>query len=459
MELVLLTLLCAFPLARSQDDVIYSTLRQSILFTCDNQASAPILWGFSRPGFEPPALVPSSPESLLATSLSDKRNRVEVLSNNALQLHDLQPQDAGIYTCVQHNSPADQPVLKQVTLILLTVQMSPRGPVGEDSEIFMRCSMTCDLDERQCSRNPQGAEVSWTDSSGQLIGNQTGRYSIQSRGTFSNLKVTVQQSDHRRKWKCGLSVNTETKAVQEVVIPVRGSLLMLFVAEGLPLQLPCVDPSLLKEGERLEWGYRRIGDSESHPISVVPASGPPSCSRCGADLILLPNSTLLLSSVKAADAGSFHCLEFNASGSSSLVQSFRLGVLSVVEEVVTNTSDVLQNSSGIILTCSVRYNLNLNNVSLAWFDNQGKPLTPGTEERVQVTQTSTGLQLVIQVLQVTDFIGAWRCSLSAEGKEQTSFQYHIRTKDAQTSEAQGLRSAVPTLILILLSVQGFFHSW
>ncbi|XP_029441739.1 uncharacterized protein LOC115081423 isoform X1 [Rhinatrema bivittatum] len=461
MELVLLALLCGFLPVRSHADVMYSTLGQSILFPCErksSQGSEPILWGFHRPGEDPPAHMTQNPGSLLTTSLSDKRSRVVVLSNSSLQLQGLQPEDAGIYTCIQRNPPTSQPLLNQVTLILLTVRILPRGPVGEGSHVLMRCSMTCDVDENRCTRNPQGAEVSWTDSHWQPIKEQAGRYSTQPGGTFSNLKVTVQQADHRRKWKCILSVNQQTQAVQEVAIPVRGSLQTLFVAEGHRLLLPCLEPSLLQPGELLEWGYREIGDPVSHLISTTPPSGPPTCARCGADLLLLPNSTLLLPSVRAADARGYHCLTHDASGSPSLVRSFRVGVLSVVADA----SSPPQNGSIIALTCSVVYNPNSSDVFLAWADNRGIPLTPGTAGRFQVIQANSSLQLVIQDLQPSDAEGAWRCSLTAEGEERASQQYHLRFKGLHSGVAEGPRSGATILalllLLLLLSVQCFLHT-
>ncbi|XP_029441740.1 protein turtle homolog A-like isoform X2 [Rhinatrema bivittatum] len=354
MELVLLALLCGFLPVRSHADVMYSTLGQSILFPCErksSQGSEPILWGFHRPGEDPPAHMTQNPGSLLTTSLSDKRSRVVVLSNSSLQLQGLQPEDAGIYTCIQRNPPTSQPLLNQVTLILLTVRILPRGPVGEGSHVLMRCSMTCDVDENRCTRNPQGAEVSWTDSHWQPIKEQAGRYSTQPGGTFSNLKVTVQQADHRRKWKCILSVNQQTQAVQEVAIPVR---------------------------------------------VVADASSPP------------------------------------------------------------------QNGSIIALTCSVVYNPNSSDVFLAWADNRGIPLTPGTAGRFQVIQANSSLQLVIQDLQPSDAEGAWRCSLTAEGEERASQQYHLRFKGLHSGVAEGPRSGATILalllLLLLLSVQCFLHT-
>ncbi|XP_029441728.1 lymphocyte antigen 6 complex locus protein G6f isoform X2 [Rhinatrema bivittatum] len=408
-------------------DAVYSTLGESVLLPCDGKpdcSSQTVHWIFEKEADVISFLAVLYPNGTITKTVPPReRSRLEMLPNSSLWLEGLRRRDAGIYMCLCQKTDLTWSPMREVSLILLTVELSPQGPVNAGTEVMLACRTLCGKAEGQCLSYREDVEVTWHDDAGVAL--PTFRGGTSGPEPVAKTKVTVQRSDHQRRWTCRLSVQNQTRARQDYLMTVRGSAVReMFVAEGGGVEFPGLDPSDLREGSRLEWLFQEIGADRYGKLGVVPASGSAECTECDPRRRrILPDTSLLLPDVRLADAGIYQC--FRLDGPDEPIQTFRLAVLSVA----ANASAPVQEGSVLTLNCSVTAPGSIPRVNFRWTDARGNQVIHGANRQIWKT-TGFSLLTIVDVRR-SDSKGPWSCSLSVNGAERARQVYDLRVADSE----------------------------
>ncbi|MEQ2233308.1 hypothetical protein ILYODFUR_020464 [Ilyodon furcidens] len=216
---------------------VYSRLNGDTLLPCTKLASADcsaITWTFFRGG-----QVRYSEEVIRGqvNLNSDKFNRISIMSNCSLVLHDLIVEDAGSYVCLENQEP-----VSDIYLSLLSISsISPITELRPGGNLILTCILFTYYDAGSCKSYSNVISIYWLDQDGKQLPKDKRRYML-TENTRCNvtLATTLQTEDNNRKWRC----QVDTKKNQKVAfLDFKSS--FLFQNDNKD---QIVQPSVTKEG-------------------------------------------------------------------------------------------------------------------------------------------------------------------------------------------------------------------
>ncbi|XP_039624705.1 uncharacterized protein LOC120539057 isoform X2 [Polypterus senegalus] len=136
-----------------------------------------------------------------------RAKRLEVLQNSTLKIQNAQPEDVGLYTCQIYENNKGQPInTTSISLVLLRITASPDTRLHTES----RLTLTCCLSSYDPCTHLRHHQLSWIDDQGAPL---TGdRYTIPAQPQCClQLSIKPLNSDHKRSWRCNVTVNGKTE--------------------------------------------------------------------------------------------------------------------------------------------------------------------------------------------------------------------------------------------------------
>ncbi|XP_039624706.1 uncharacterized protein LOC120539058 [Polypterus senegalus] len=136
----------------------------------------------------------------------ERAKRLELLQNSTLKIQNAQPEDVGLYTCLMFENDQGQPIkTTSISLILLRITASPDTHLHTES----RPILTCCLSTYECT-SLRYHQLSWTDEQGAPLTRD--RYWISAQPQCClQLSTKLLNSDHKRSWRCDITVNGKTE--------------------------------------------------------------------------------------------------------------------------------------------------------------------------------------------------------------------------------------------------------
>ncbi|XP_041089816.1 uncharacterized protein LOC121303293 [Polyodon spathula] len=259
------------------------------------------------------------------------------------------------------------------------------------------------------------------------------RYSVESAGGTSYLRFQVKQSDHERKLKCVLSVDSKERAFAEYQVFITAAVLepntteTVYVAEGEFVQLPCVGISNRTEGRHVEWSFQATGDQSQTHLNVSAPGHPTVNPR--ERVSLLPNASLLIQGVQRPDTGTYHCRR----GQQEKYHTLTVCVLTVK----ANTSSPVSKGTEVTVSCSLLCDHTPQDAVLQWMDSNGTLLESHT-----TLSTGPSAELVIPSAYNTTL----RCRLQVKEQERASVEYTIHVTEEQNRIASNQTVLLPVLL-------------
>ncbi|MEQ2264564.1 hypothetical protein XENORESO_012648 [Xenotaenia resolanae] len=187
---------------------VYSRLNGDTLLPCNKLASADcsaITWTFFRGG-----QVRYSEEVIRGqvNLNSDKFNRISIMSNCSLVLHDLIVEDAGSYVCLENQEP-----VSDIYLSLLSISsVSPITELRPGGNLILTCILFTYYDAGSCKSYSNVISIYWLDQDGKQLPKDKRRYML-TENTRCNvtLATTLQTEDNNRKWRCQVDTKKNKK--------------------------------------------------------------------------------------------------------------------------------------------------------------------------------------------------------------------------------------------------------
>uniref|UniRef100_A0A3B3R4J0 Ig-like domain-containing protein n=1 Tax=Paramormyrops kingsleyae TaxID=1676925 RepID=A0A3B3R4J0_9TELE len=143
-------------------------------------------------------------------NLADSRtNRLKVESNCSLTILNVKPADAGQYNCRVYNSQ----LAYNDSFVFLTVLNITSSQLKPET-------LTCSL--QFCTKHiNKDMKLTWLNDDGSDLMQDT-RYNIIQTRCHSTLTVTLNQSDHNRKWTCQLTVDGRLESSASYITTLSG---------------------------------------------------------------------------------------------------------------------------------------------------------------------------------------------------------------------------------------------
>ncbi|XP_074539359.1 uncharacterized protein LOC141800594 [Halichoeres trimaculatus] len=307
--------------------------------------------------------------------------RFSLLQDCSLKINHLELRDAHPYSCESGG------LTSGVSLSILTITEEKTS-----DELELHCSLNTYIGYIACIN--RGMNTTWvTEDNKPLNGSRfTSEYVSE---CFTKLTIHKKLTDHRRKWKCQMSLNDTVKSSITYTTEIKDGLEEVFAAVGESVSLSCGDTSPLGVGSRVEW---KMG---SQPlIGDVPRD-----QQQTEAFHVNEDFSLGINKVSPLHAGDYQCSE---SVSQKVLNKIRLHTLNV-------TSESSPGGGNLTLTCELTCSKECEkDFSLTWSGSG-----PNSMQRSLIYNNNT-LMKSLKVSSLSMAPGGLICSVYREGELMAS---------------------------------------